>query len=513
MKKDFFILFILLCLLSTNTVFAAGFHTIPQTGGTIRTEPMVKMTPTAEPVLPTTPENTQPTQTTVTPTAKPSEIVKSAKPTTSNPLTKIPPPLKIQATEEVVAYKKISLSEAISYALAHNLNIKSTRLNINIDRNNIKVATHLKNPYIQAYYNGGKAAEDNPNFFGMLFPFEIAKRGVRRKLAQSNLELTKGNVALAELNLRLDVRQAYVDLVAAKTNLKIMDGQRQLLQELLNIAQLKYNAGAVPLMDVIQAKMTLNQALIQLNSAKTDVLVARFKFNSLLDANNFDTKEDYLPEQKEFIDLLTPRSNGKAPTFDEIANVALSKRLDLKNALQDIDVAQKNLMVTIHQRYPDIEIGGGILFVPEQLATANRTTEGFYIAGNITNIPLFYQYTPEIKNAKLQIEQKKMAYDSLRHKTLLDLHSAYDSFYTVQTNLNYYNDILLSESRQFLNMSKKSYLIGKTSITDYIFIQQSYKNILLGYTNTLADYYDAWIDVLREVNDESLKLKQPEGIK
>lgn len=513
MKKFLFIIFILICEVSTNTVFAAGFHAIPQTGSSIRTEPMVKMTPTTVNILPSAPVSTQPTQTTVTPTAKPSEIIKAAKPIEAKPLNKLPPPLKIAASEEVITYQKISLQEAINYALAHNLNIQSNRLNINIDRNNIKVATHLKNPYIQAFYNSGKAAEDNPNNLGMLFPIEIAKRGVRRKLAQSNLELTKGNVALAELNLRLDVRQAYVDLVAAKSNLKIMDGQRQLLQDLLNVAQLKYNAGAVPQMDVIQAKMTLNQHLIQLNSARTNVLVARFKFNQLLDANDFDTKEDYLPEQKEFLDLLTPKSSGKTPSFDEIANTAMSKRLDIKNALQDIDVAQKNLAVTIHQRYPDIEIGGGIIFVPAALATSERTTEGYYIAGNITNIPLLYQYTPEIKNAKLQVEQKQLAYQSLKHKTLLDLHSAYDSFNTVQTNLNYYNDILLSESRQFLNMAKKSYMIGKTSITDYIFIQQAYKNILMGYTNTLADYYDAWIDVLREVNDESLKLKQPEGTK
>jgi len=101
-----------------------------------------------------------------------------------------------------------------------------------------------------------------------------------------------------------------------------------------------------------------------------------------------------------------------------------------------------------------------------------------------------------------------LAYKSLEHTAMMDLHSAYDEFNTAQCNLNYYNDILLSESNQFLKMAKRSYEVGKTNITNLIFIEQSYKTIVMGYTQALADYYDSWVDVLREVNDEGLKLNE-----
>jgi len=125
--------------------------------------------------------------------------------------------------------------------------------------------------------------------------------------------------------------------------------------------------------------------------------------------------------------------------------------------------------------------------------------------GNITNIPLLYQYSPEIKNAKLQVEQKQIAYNSLRNKALMDLHSAYDEFTTARDNLNYYNDVLLTESKQFLHMARRSYQAGKSSITDYIFIEQSYKSILVGYSMALDEYYNAWVEILRQVNEEGLK--------
>lgn len=414
--------------------------------------------------------------------------------------------LEATASADSVPYDRISLDDAISYALSHNLDIKGNRINVDIARNNIKAANRLKNPQIEGFFNAGKAATDNPNMTGVLFPIEIAKRGPRKSLAKSNFELTVGNIALAELNLRLDVRQAYVDLVAAKTKLKILNDQRKLLQELLYVAQKKYEAGAVPQMDVIHAKMTLNQLLIQVNSANTYVFVQRYYFNRLLNSQNFDTKEDYLPEQKDFVSLLTPKPVEKMPDFCDLTKIAVDHRLDLKNARKEIEVAQKNLKTVIRQRIPDVEIGGGYLFVPPQLSTSDTLAQGAYAAGKITNIPLLYQYTPEIKNARLQVEQKELAYQSVQNKAFMDLHSAYDEFVTAQANLNYFSDIILSESNQFLRMAKRSYEAGKTNMTDFIFVQQSYRTIMMGYTQALADYYDAWVNVLREVNDEELQL-------
>lgn len=419
---------------------------------------------------------------------------------------KITSPIKVGTTADIPTYNKISLQDAIDYALSHNLDIKGNRINITKSKNDIKAANQLKNPYVQFYGNTGTAAIDNPNSAGLMFPIEIAKRSARKKLAKSNLELTKGNVSLAELILRLDVRQAYIDLVSAKSTLKILNENRKLLVELLNVAQMKFDAGAVPEMDVIHAKMTLNQLLIQFNTANTNVYVARYNFNKLLNSTNFDSKEDYLPDQKDNLFLLTPKTTDKMPEFKELADIAVNKRLDLKNAKQDIDVAKKNLAVIIRQRIPDLEIGGGYIFVLDQMSSIDKNTQGVYVGGNITNIPLLYQYSPEIKNAKLQVEQKQIAYDALKNQAMMDLHAAYDQYTTARDNLNYYTDILLSESNQFVKMAKRSYDVGKSNITDLIFIEQSYKAILMGYSDALSDYYDAWVEVLRQLNDEDLKL-------
>lgn len=516
MKRLIYVLSIVILSFGGSLAFASGLPILPHTSPTSTTTAAPSMTsiPTISPASTTPPPVAASPAPSVSSKASAPSAPSNSPTFTVLPIQHIPKvnpnlstkPFEVGATAESYNYIKISLSDAICYALAHNLDIQGNRINIDIGRNSIKAANRLRNPYFVAFYNGGRAATDNPNSAGLMFPIDIAKRTARKNLAKANLELTKGNVALAEFYLRLDVRQAYVDLVAAKSSLKILNEQRKLLQELLDVAQKKYDAGAVPQMDVIQAKMTLNQLLIQVNSANTVVYVARYNFNKLLNSINFDTKEDYLPEQKDFIAMLTPKSVDRMPDFNEITAIALQKRIDLINAQKDIDVAQKNLKLVIRQRIPDVEIGGGYLFVPQALATDGHYSQGYYLSGAIKEIPLLYQYSPEIKNAKLQVDQKQIAYESLRKKAFMNLHSVYDEFITSQDNLNYYNDILLSQSKQFLQMAKRSYIVGKSSITDLIFIEQSYKSILMGYVDALDNYYNSWIDVVREVNDEDLKL-------
>ena len=72
-------------------------------------------------------------------------------------------------------------------------------------------------------------------------------------------------------------------------------------------------------------------------------------------------------------------------------------------------------------------------------------------------------------------------------------------------NLNFYNDKLLKNSDEMIRVSKRSYEVGKSNLTSLIVMEQSYKSIIIGYTYALADYYNCWINFLREVNQEELK--------
>lgn len=404
--------------------------------------------------------------------------------------------------------EKLNLSEAIELAVKNNIDFQANKLVAEIAKNNIKIANKLQNPDFDVFYNFGNAGKGNPQLLGLTETIEIAKRGARKKLAKANYELAKENLKFYEFDLKMDVRESYINLVAAKSILKSLQEQQKLLQDLLSIAKRRYEAGATPEIDVIQAEIALNQMITQVNTAKVNVKSATFDFNKTINPKDkiylkFDTADDLFKDN--FIDLATPSPKIKMPEFDSIAEDSLKNRFDIKIAKQQIDVAEKNLTVVARQRIPDIEIQGGYGYQSKRISDDGRFKSGAYASASLVNIPLLHAYRPEIKNAKLEVEKAELNYISTQNKALKDLNNAYEKFVTAQMNLNFYNDKLLRNSDEMIRVSKRSYEVGKSNLTSLIVMEQSYKSIIVGYTYAMADYYNSWIDFLREVNQEELE--------
>lgn len=407
--------------------------------------------------------------------------------------------------------QKITLQNAIELAVKNNIDYTANKLNIEIAKNNIKSANRLQNPDFNVFYNFGKAGSGNPQQIGLSETIEIAKRGARKKLAKSNLELTKENVSYFEFDLKMDVREAYVNLVAAKSILNSLEQQQKLLEELVAIAKKRVAAGAAPEMDVIQAEIALNQMITQVNTAKVNVKSATFDFNKVINPKdqtniNFDSADDLFTDKENFTGLLTPKPKSELPAFESISENTLKNRFDIRIAKQQIDVAKKNLTVVSRQRIPDLAILGGYGYQSREMSDDGRFQNGAYAGASLVNIPLFYSYRPEIKNAKLEVEKAQLNYNSTQNKALKDLNNAYEKFVTAKLNLNYYNDKLLKSSEEMIRISKRSYEVGKSNLTTLIVMEQSYKSIIVGYTYALAEYYNCWIDFLREVNSEEFNI-------
>ena len=409
--------------------------------------------------------------------------------------------------------KKISLQEALDMAVENNIDYQASKMDIGIAENKVKASNRLQNPQINTFFNIGDIGRGNPQTAGLSETVEIAKRDARKKLALANLELTKQNLDYIKFDLKMDVREAYVNLVLAKEILNVLQSRQKLIQDLLEIAKKRVAAGEVEEVDVIQTEIALNQLVIQVNTQKANVKSAMFDFNKAINIKNegsikYDALDDNFSDKDDFIALLSPKPRDKLPPFELIMENSLKNRYDIKIAKQEIDVAKKNLVYVARQRVPDIELQGGYGFMTKGMSESGAYMNGAYAGANIVNIPLFYTFKPEIQNAKMQVNQAELKYTSVENKAVNDLHSAYEKFLTAKLNLNYYNDNLLKNSNELIKVAKKNYAQGKSSLTTLIVMEQSYRSIVAGYTYALADYYNCWIDFLREVNVENFDLKE-----
>ena len=402
----------------------------------------------------------------------------------------------------IVDTTKVSINEAVSIAEKNNLDIQSSRLNINIAENNIKTADRLQNPGVGVFYNFGQAGKGNPQQVGVSQTVEIGKRGVRKSLAKSDHNLSIRNVEYLEFDLRMDVREAYTNLLAKKSVRTTMREQEELLTKLLEQAKYKHEGGKVDKIDVLQAQLLLNQIITEVNSAEYEVKTALYDFNRVINSPDgfYDTVEDSFT--KEYKPLLIPKPDAKMPDFESISNEAINNRYDIKIALQEIEVAEKNLLVVLRQKVPDFEVSAGYSYQNPGQSGEPIFKNGAYLGVSLVNIPLLYNYSPEIKNAKIKLEQAHLNYASVENKAMNDLRKAYEKFLTAQLNLRTYNEQLLSNSKELITESRKSYKEGDTDLTTLVTMEESYRMITVAHTYALADYYNAWNAFIREVNNE-----------
>ena len=415
---------------------------------------------------------------------------------------------KLFAVQDV---KKVYLNQAIDAALENNIDLQAAKLERNIAKNNIKTANRLQNPSFDAFYFLGAAGNSEPKQLGVSENIEIAKRKARKNLAESNLKLVEKNIDYTIFDLKMDVREAYINLVEAKSILDTREQQEELQEELLKIAKVRVKNHNAPDIDVIQAEIALNQMITQVNSARVNVKKALSDFNKVINNPDnivYDSMDNIFSEENNFQEMMTPPPNFDFPSFDEIVQNAIRNRYDIQIAKQEIDVAEKNLTVTARQRIPDIQLTGGYAYQVGSYTDSGNFNNGAYAGASLVNIPLFYNYSPEIQNAVLKLKQAELKYESSKNRAVKDVSAAYDRFLTAADNLNHYEKKIITGSEELIETSKNSYEAGKSDITSLIVMKQSYKSIIIGYTQALAEYYNSWTNFLREVNDEKFTLPE-----
>lgn len=415
---------------------------------------------------------------------------------------------KLFAVQDV---KKVYLNQAIDAALENNIDLQAAKLERNIAKNNIKTANRLQNPSFDAFYFLGAAGNSEPKQLGVSENIEIAKRKARKNLAESNLKLVEKNIDYTIFDLKMDVREAYINLVEAKSILDTLEQQEELQEELLKIAKVRVKNHNAPDIDVIQAEIALNQMITQVNSARVNVKKALSDFNKVINNPDnivYDSMDNIFSEENNFQEMMTPPPNFDFPSFDEIVQNAIRNRYDIQIAKQEIDVAEKNLTVTARQRIPDIQLTGGYAYQVGSYTDSGNFNNGAYAGASLVNIPLFYNYSPEIQNAALKLKQAELKYESSKNRAVKDVSAAYDRFLTAVDNLNHYEKKIITGSEELIETSKNSYEAGKSDITSLIVMKQSYKSIIIGYTQALAEYYNSWTNFLREVNDEKFTLPE-----
>lgn len=397
----------------------------------------------------------------------------------------------------------ITLDNAVNLALENNLDLKSKRKKAEELQQEIKIENALKNPRFESNFLIGRVTRGNSSQFGLSVPVEVAKRGIRKKIAQTNLDIVEKEIKASEHDIKIEIMKNYFNILYLKSVVLIFQEREKLFKNLKTIAEQKSKKYVNYDVDILQADMKYKRQLVYLNKAKADLLIAQFKLNDTINIKNSENMYDTI-EESLFINDLSLLNLTLLP-YQTIEDTAMKYSYSLAIAESNITKSEQEVTQAKRQRIPNLTIGGGTAYQTAH-QTGGDSLPGAYIAIG-ADIPILYSYSPDIKKAKIVLERSNIDKDSFENHLRYALKQDYNEFKYAKANMEHYKNIL-SESQKLMNTYSKRYEKGQTSLQNFIQVETMHQETLRDYIGAAQAYYDSYLNLMHNVGHDILMTNQ-----
>lgn len=274
------------------------------------------------------------------------------------------------------AYKEMGVKDAINIALTNNPTYQTARLamikawaayygSLNAFTPNIGVgfgATQTGTYGIggNSYYtqfnggvgsNGANGAGAAYNVFNGLMDTMYAMNQLAS--AKSAEELNKD----ARRKLVLNVKLAYFQILKDKATIQIQQANEMFQEQQVNETQLKYDAGASSLADLLNWKVKRNDAQVAVINAKAAYAVDKYALAALLGLTSSE-----IPDSIDFPDIDVIEDQGYSLGVEFYISVAVSQRPDLQSSREMVKAYKYSLYQTWGAFSPTASINWGYTY-------------------------------------------------------------------------------------------------------------------------------------------------------
>ncbi|HTH01994.1 MAG TPA: TolC family protein [Vicinamibacterales bacterium] len=368
----------------------------------------------------------------------------------------------------------LTLQAALAAADEHNRTLIAARLGRTADLAGIDVAKQRPNP--EASFEAGR---DTPHeAFSIGIPLEFGgKRARRVDLANATLARTTADLIVQALDIRRSVRVAYFELVAAATRLQVITALRGFAERTRNAARDRFESGAAPRLEALQAELALAQADNEQEAARGRMDAARADLNTLI-GRPPDAAADP-----------TDSFEGGTLPADLARAVAASPDIIAMDREIDEAVARERLAQTL--RTPDTTVSGGVLF--------DSPPEFMYgwKAGVAVTLPIFTRHTADVRVESARVVQLRAQREARIVELTGQATAAAARARAARQRFLRYRDEIIPQARTVESMAEDSYRSGQTGLAAFLQALQAAREIGLLATDAGLEYQSAIADLER----------------
>lgn len=385
---------------------------------------------------------------------------------------------------------RISLDQAVQFALAHNHALLAARTTIaqskdaeitaNLRPNPTLGVDYIGLPLRPSQFNWSNISQTTEFDAGISYLFERGrKRQNRLQNAQDQTAVTRSTVADAERTLTFDVATAFTDVLLAESTLNFAQQNLKSFQNTVDISESQYKAGAISEGDFLKIKLQLLQFQTDVTASELARQQALVSLRQLLGFESVPL--DY--------DVAGALEYQKLPyTVEDLQSMALKDRPDLRAAQQGVTSAQS--AYKLQRAIGKVDVTGTLNYTH----ISDQDTTSFFAS---LPLPIFSRNQGQIAQAKDAIVQAQEAEQESSEQVLSDVQSAFESLRTNEETLKIYQSGYLEQSKESVDISQYAYKRGAASLLDFLDAERSYRATQLAYRQQLASYMLA-LEQLRE---------------
>ena len=376
---------------------------------------------------------------------------------------------------------RITRIAAIQMALAGNAALKAARERVQMARADYRRRSAANNPTLSVgatlvpHPREGEPTESqfpdtDETYLSHTFPTSGSRYHATRS-ARARLDEARATYRTAELDLLLQVNQAYIDLQVAQEIVRIYEDTFRIAVTLTGLTRRQVQVGAVPETNVLRAQLEEGRAEQDIRRAHADRLVREAQLALLLGlppGDRIAASERLSPiVPSESLDSLQARALANRP---ELA----STRAELASVKAEVDVARA-------QRRPDLTVQAQ--FTDELTNTGNPPYKASI------QLPLWDRgrIGGEVDRARAEARMIDWNLEQQRRQVGLEVVRAYRQLGGAAGVLIVFRERVLPNTRTILDRSRIAYLAGSGTLLDILDAQRVFRQAALDVLNATAD--------------------------
>jgi outer membrane protein TolC len=366
----------------------------------------------------------------------------------------------------------------IRLALAENRAVRAARMNILALEHRIPQVTTLDDPVVSNTIFPIPAVAPQFSLMGYMpydmllaqqFPWFGTLR-LRGQVAEEDVKVAIMELAAVQLDTVASVKRAYHDLHYSEQAEALLQENRKLAVDFVEIARQRYKTGTATQVDLLRAEVAVSDVDRELELTRQGLNEARTELARLIHASP-ETEFQTLPQA----------DTARVPDeLDRLYQLASISRPDLRGRLATIARDQKAVELAQKRFYPNVSLG----LVYQDMEKTNAMTPR--TAGGMPNVGLFVGFNLPVHRSKYRAgvceAQARLAADSLLYENERDQahRDVKDLFVqaTVQRNiLELLRRVNRPAAQQAFELTANDYRVGNAGV-DYLSVINAWRELL-----------------------------------